>query len=120
MIVVEASKFRTCTCKGTGTFQAQVAAGANLCTVSTYNTSFASQFYVHVNTGDSMSWTSLSTWIRMLTVMSNSPLYQMLDYTSVKFSSLLLTKSEANCTPAHRLELAGIKKRLPQHYGTSI
>lgn len=30
--------------------------------------------YLHVNTGDSNSWTSLSIWINMLTVISSSAL----------------------------------------------
>lgn len=118
----EASKCHTCICKDTGIFQAQVAVGADLYIVKTSAPVLllVSWFYLHVNTGDSMSWTSLSTWIRMLTVMSNSPLCYLLDSVATCSAFPNLTKSEASYRPAHKLGPAGTKKRLLQHCGTSI
>lgn len=70
-----------------------------------------------MNTGDSRSWTSLSIWMSMFTVISNSALQSISkEQGSLRFQ--LLTKFEEDCMLARTPEQAGIRRRLLLNYGT--
>lgn len=78
----------------------------------------------HVNTGDSRSWTSLSIWIRMLTVISSSALEKdsvsKPDRNLVTTTGVKLTRSAGDDKLARRPALIGTMRTWQRRYSTTI
>ena len=73
MIVVVASEVRRDTCRDEDTSPVQVIEAEGLSWLAVSLARVLCQ-RLHVKTGDSSSWTSLSIWMRILTVISSSAL----------------------------------------------
>ena len=118
MIVEAALASHIGTCIDADTFLVRVAEVGDLRSHVSLQSHSDTRSTLHVKTGDSSSWTSLSICISMLTVISSSALTNIINVKCLGWGRRV-TISEAGCMLVHKLELTDRARRLLRRCNTT-